>query len=284
MRQCQSSCVAEPDAWSSSPTSRPADNPPVISNLPSWLDAALFTPGLLAVMVAAFLAGGFVKGTLGVGLPLVVVPLLSLVMPSPQAIVLVAVPVVASNLWQAIETGVSVTALRRFWPLLVTLLVMTAVTVPLTLALPLRTLNALLAIAVVTTVLLTALNPKLDISPRHERFASAGVGALAGVMGGVSSVTGPVIITYLMALKLRREEFVGSVSVIYLCSALPLYASMAAYGRFRLTELALSAMALLPLALGMTLGKRLRGRLSEVWFRRALLVFLSAIALALLLK
>jgi uncharacterized membrane protein YfcA len=39
----------------------------------------------------------------GGGLPLVMVPALSLVMPAPQAISLLAIPVLAAKLWQAID-------------------------------------------------------------------------------------------------------------------------------------------------------------------------------------
>lgn len=238
----------------------------------------------LWISVAAFVAAGFVKGTIGVGLPLVAVPLMALAMPSPRAMALVAVPVLVSNSWQAWQSGISLPAARRFAPLLATLLLFTLATVPVTLAMSHRALNAALAAAVVATVLMTALQLRLHVSPRQERWASAGAGALAGVMGGVSTVTGPVVISYLMALRLPREEFVGSISVIYLFAALPLYASMAAYGRLGASELAGSTAALAPLALGMALGKRVRGRLDEAWFRRALLLFLTAVAAALVLK
>lgn len=242
----------------------------------------LADPLLLGGAVIAFVLGGLVKGTLGVGLPLVVVPLLTLALPAPTAIALVVVPVLASNLWQAWDTGVSWRGVRRFAPLIGALFACTLLTVPMTLALPARALNAMVAGAVVLAVVLTMWRPKLDI--RRETPWSLAVGALSGVMGGVSSLTGPIIISYLMALKLPRDEFVGSISIIYLGAALPLYASMAAHGRIGPGELALSALAMLPVSVGLWLGKLARGRLSEDWFRRVLLLFLCGVAAALFLK
>lgn len=246
------------------------------------MPAFLSDPLLIAGAAFAFVLGGLVKGTLGVGLPLVVVPLLTLAMPAPAAIALVVVPVLASNLWQAWDTGVSVRGVRRFAPLIGALFAATLLTVPMTLALPARALNAMVAGAVGLAALLTVWRPKLDI--RRETPWSLAVGALSGVMGGVSSLTGPLVISYLMALKLPRDEFVGSISVIYLSAALPLYASMAAHGRIGWAELAISALAMLPVSLGLWLGKLARGRLSEEGFRRVLLVFLCGVALALLFK
>ena len=238
----------------------------------------------LALGALVFVFGGVVKGTLGVGLPLVVVPLLSLGLPATQAIALVMMSVLASNLWQAFEGGLSWPGVRRFAPLIAALLLTTLITVPLTLNLPEATLRALLAGVVLLAVVLMALPLDLSMAPRHEGWWSAAVGALSGVLGGVSSLTGPIIITYLMSLRLPREVFVGTISVIYLAGALPLYGSMAAHGRIGLDDTMLSVAALLPMALGLQLGRRVRGRLSETWFRRLLFAFLVAVALLLLLR
>jgi len=238
----------------------------------------------LAVVAAAFLLGGLVKGTLGIGLPLVTMPLLSLSLPPAQAMALMLVPVLASNGWQVRDSGVSWSGVRRFWPILVTLPLCTLLTVPMTLALNDEALRRMIAGAVLLAVALNALPLRLAVGPGQERWCSAVVGALSGVMGGVSALAGPLVISYLVSLRLTREVFVGTISVIYLSSALALYGSMAARGRIGLLEVALSALALLPVALGMAAGKRLRGRLSEAVFRRLLLGMLVLVSALLLLR
>ena len=190
-----------------------------------------------------------------------------------------------SNVWQAYDSGISIVGARRFASLSVALVVTTLLTVPLTLAMSARVLNAIVAIVVILAVILMSILVKITISKQHEKIASPLIGALSGMMGGgVSSLTGPIIISYLMALKLSREEFVGSISLIFLAGALPLYASFVAYGRLGAEELALSAAAMIPVAVGLAMGKALRGRLNEGGFRRILLVFLCAVAVALLLR
>ena len=232
---------------------------------------------------AVFVAGGVVKGTLGIGLPLVSVPLLSLFIPATHAIALVAMPVLVSNAWQAFDSG-KLQSLRRFAPLIATQLVATLLTVPMTLAMSAKATNVALGVVVLLAVALLCLPLRLEVAPERERWWSAGIGALSGVMGGVSSLTGPLIISYLMSLRLPREIFIGSISLIYLGAAIPLYASMAAYGRLGGAELALSALALIPMALGLAFGRKLREHLSEIWFRRVLLTFLSLVAVVLVLK
>ena len=242
------------------------------------------TLALLGMLAGAFVIGGLVKGTLGIGLPLVTVPLLSLGLPPTLAMALMVAPVLVSNLWQARESGISWPGVRRFWPLLVTLPLCTLITVPFTLALSDDTLRDVIAGAVLLAVVLNALPLRLTISPAKERWCSAVVGVLSGVMGSVSALTGPLVISYLVSLRLAREVFIGTISVIYLGSAVTLYGSMAVQGRITERELGLSLLALLPVGLGMSVGKRLRGKLSETMFRRVLLGFLVAVAGLLLLR
>jgi uncharacterized membrane protein YfcA len=124
----------------------------------------------------------------------------------------------------------------------------------------------------------------LHISAQRERVVGVGVGTLSGLLGGISSLTGPVIITYLMALGLKRNQFVSSISIIYLGGSLPLYGAMAWHGRFGWVELGISMLALLPMAVGLRLGKAVRNRLNEQLFRRVLLVFLTLLAVLLIFK
>lgn len=236
------------------------------------------------LFLTALLAGGLVKGALGVGLPLVAVPLLSLGMPPHVAIALLVVPVLASNLWQALEGGRLLPSLQRFGGLIAAQFLATVLTVRMTLALSASQLNALLAGAVLLAVALMAWKPTLQISAQRERVVGVGVGLLSGLLGGVSSLTGPIIITYLMALQLRRDAFVGSISIIYLSGALPLYGAMLLFGRLGVGELTGSLLALLPMAAGLLAGKALRQRLDDNRFRRVLLVFLVVLALLLLFK
>lgn len=232
----------------------------------------------------AFVAGGSVNGALGVGLPLVAMPLLSLGIPSVQAIALLAIPVLLSNLLQAAEGARPVDTLRRFGGLIAAQCVATVVTVRLTLALTPAQLANMVAFAVLLAVALMALRPTLHIDPARERVVGVGVGLMSGLLGGVSALMGPVVITYLVALRLKRDEFVGSISVIYLAGALPLYGTMALHGRIGAPELLLSTLALVPMAAGLWLGRAVRRHLDETLFRRILLAFLTLLALLLFLK
>ncbi len=250
------------------------------------MDLALTAGTLVLAATAALMlvTGGVVKGALGVGLPLVSVPMLSLLVPAPQAMGLLVVPVLLSNMIQVWQGGRLREALRRFAPLMLAQLVATLLAVYWSQQLSVRALNVAIAVTVVSAVLIMALQPSGQVPERHQGWAGPAVGAIAGALGGLSSLTGPLLITYLMALRLPRETFVGSISLIYFFGAVPMYAAMLWWDRFGWTEVGLSCLAMAPVYAGMALGTRLRGRMSEQLFRRALLGFLVLLSIVLVFK
>ncbi|MFL5269081.1 MAG: hypothetical protein ACJ8AH_21230 [Stellaceae bacterium] len=56
-------------------------------------------------LVAALIFSGVVKGVLGVGLPLILVPLNTQFLDVPVAVALLTVPMIATNIGQALEGG-----------------------------------------------------------------------------------------------------------------------------------------------------------------------------------
>lgn len=228
------------------------------------------------------MAGGVVKGTLGVGLPLVVVPMLSLMIPAPQAMGIMVMPVLFSNLAQTFASRSAIGSLRRFSGLIVAQTVVTLIAVRLSTSLTLHQVNLMTAFAVISTVFLMLFGDVIHISASSERLTGLLVGGVAGFVGGVSSMTGPFLITYLIALKLKREEFVGSISLIYLFGSIPMYAAMLWFGRFGRAEIATSCLALVPIFIGIKIGNLVRERMSEKLFRGMLLGLLATLSLLLI--
>jgi uncharacterized membrane protein YfcA len=74
---------------------------------------------LLIFLAAAFLFAGFVKGVLGLGLPTVSMGLLAVTMPPAQALAIVIVPAVVTNVWQTFVGPYLRDILRRLWPLMI---------------------------------------------------------------------------------------------------------------------------------------------------------------------
>lgn len=239
---------------------------------------------LAALSAAMFAAGGVVKGTLGVGLPLLVVPLLTTILPASQAMGLLVMPVLVSNIYQALQGGLWRVSIQRFGPLMSAQVLTTLMAIQWSREWTGAALDKAMGVTVLVAVLLMVVQPRRAIEARHEKWLGPLIGAVAGVLAGVSSLTGPLIITYLMALRLPRDVFVGSVSVIYLLGALPMYGAMLFWGRFGWAEVAWSTLALVPVYAGLVLGTRLRKKLDEKQFRRLLILLLLGLGVMLLTR
>ncbi|HSR72765.1 MAG TPA: sulfite exporter TauE/SafE family protein [Kiloniellales bacterium] len=238
-----------------------------------------YSPETLLVAALAILLGGLVKGVLGLGLPLISVPLLALVMPVPAAVAVMAFPVLISNLVQIRQGTAPFAAFVRFWPLLATLIVGILLGAQLLAELDEQRLSLILGGLVIAFSLLNLASPRLELAPHHERLASPLVGFGAGLLGGFSSLYGPPLAMYLVALKLDKDRFVSAIAMAYATGSVPLYLSLAVLGILGPDEALISLGAIVPVLLGVQIGQRLRRRLPQRTFHVMILVMLLLIGI-----
>src|SRR5919107_406524 len=84
----------------------------------TWRSALQMTTDQIIFGLAVFLLAGTVKGLVGLGLPTIVIALTTLVLPLTEAIAMIALPTIFSNVWQAAVGGNFWKILRRQWPLM----------------------------------------------------------------------------------------------------------------------------------------------------------------------
>ena len=71
----------------------------------------------LFVLTAVFL-GCFVKGALGFGLPLIATPIMMFVLPLPEIVAILVLPIAIANLYQIWLNRAHWRILQKFWPLI----------------------------------------------------------------------------------------------------------------------------------------------------------------------
>jgi uncharacterized protein len=238
----------------------------------------------IAVVLVAFLAGGVVKGVLGLGLPLAAVAVMSSALPLRVAIPLLLVPVLVTNVMQAVVGGRMLEILRRYW----SMLLMSALGVWLgTMALyrvdPAYLLVTLgIVVCAYTSINLFAL--RVSFSERNIPTVGPAVGLVSGLLSGTTGSLGVPIVIYLQALGLQKDVFVQALGIAFLLTGLVWMAALIAQGGLTMTNVPVSALALVPAIAGMWAGRWLRDRLSQERFRTGLLVFLFLAGLNLIRK
>lgn len=215
---------------------------------------------------------------MGLGLPLVAVPLLSYLMPVPQAISVMTVPILLTNIYQMFRNEKIVLTLRRFWPAILFLILGIPIgTFGLT-VLKMASLDLVLGAVVIAFVLSNLLPQRFTIGPQHERWFGPPVGLVSGVIGGLSSQYGPPIGMYLLALKVPKDTFIATIAVTSEIGGITLLASLMSFHVLHLQGLVHSTLAVIPAFAGLVLGEHARNRFSQETFRKAVLLILIVTA------
>jgi uncharacterized membrane protein YfcA len=241
------------------------------------LTAALLDLPLLAALglLLVLVLGGSAKGALGIGLPLVSVPLTAQFLHLPVVIGLLTVPMVATNIGQAFEGGGTMLTLRRLWPMLGALVLGTLAGTHLLISSDRRMLNGLVGAALVLIAAVMLCQPRRRLSPSAERWGGPLIGLSAGLLGGMSGMFGPPLIVYLVGLDLHPDLFVKQISILFLAATVTLLVALGTMGGLSTTDLLISAVALLPIQLGLLLGRSLRRRIRPAFFCAAVLCVLA---------
>jgi uncharacterized protein len=168
--------------------------------------------GLLSVLVI----GGTVKGALGIGLPLVSVPLTAQFLDLPVVIGLLTVPMIATNIGRTFEGGGTVGALRYLWPIMAALMLGTLAGVRLLIGMDRYLLYGIVGSALELLAGMMLCRPHVQLSPRTEGWAGPTVGFMSGLLGGMSGLFGPLLVVYLVGLGVDPDRFVKYNSILFL--------------------------------------------------------------------
>ena len=234
---------------------------------------------LVAETLAIFLFAGFIKGIVGLGLPVLAIGLLSLVIPPAQAVALLAVPSIVTNVWQ-LAAGPHLAALtRRLWALLLASFI--AVLAGLSTGFLVADAKGYALAAVGVSLLvygLLGLAPfHIRVPARNERWLGPLIGAATGLVASATGVLSIPSVPYLEALGLRRDELVQALGLSFSVTTAALMIGLFRYGVMQMSVAALSLVALAPALAGMAAGQWVRMRIHPQAFR--VIFFLGLVAL-----
>lgn len=235
----------------------------------------------LVVIVVASGLGALIKGVTGLGYPIVAVPLIALAAGVEDAVVVVALPNFAANVflgWEAREGRDEARDLPRILvPGVVGAVVGTLVLVEV----PETPLALALALTVVAYVALSIRHAELRISEQTSHRWSPVAGGLAGLFQGAIGASGPVVATWFHGYRLSPRGYVFTITTVFGVTGLAQIVVLVAQGAFSLDRLLGAALAGVAVATMIPLGLHLRSRLGGAGFERAVLaaLLLSAVAL-----
>ena len=224
---------------------------------------------MLAFVIFVFAIAGMIKGTIGLGLPAVSMGLLTLVISPFQAATLLIIPSMVTNFWQLFAEGQVLKLIRRFWPLLLGIMVGSIWSIFPTLGHGHFQSEALLGGMLALYGLYGLFAKSMPNLAEHEHWLSPIMGYLGGALTVATGVVVIPVVPYLQSLHLKRDDLVQSLGLAFtvstLCLAVYLHLNPV---KDTPIDYQMSLIALLPALLGMWIGTKIRYRIPEQKFRK----------------
>lgn len=238
----------------------------------------------LVVALVAFALGGILKGAIGAGTPVVVIPLMSIYFDVPYAVAVFALPALLSNIWQGwqfrhalldrgfvIRLALGAAAGALFGTILLA-------------SLPSQFLSLTVGVLALLYLGFRLAKPDWQLDSALARRVVLPVGMVAGILQGAAGISAPVSMTFLHALRLTRPQFIATISVLFSAMALTQLPTLGTLGVLDGERLLVSLLACLPLFLGMPVGAWLVRHVPAHVFDRMIMALLFVISIGLILE
>jgi len=223
---------------------------------------------LLLLVTASFLLAGFVKGALGLGLPTVSMGLLAVSMPPAQAIAIVIVPAIVTNIWQTFGGPHLRDIFRRLWPLLIGTaagiwLNAGSLTGPYA-----RYTTIVLGLLLAINAIIGLSKFNFTVAPRNEKWVGGIVGLITGMISAATGVQVIPSVPFLQAIGMEKEELIQALGVFFTVATLALGLNLTGAGLLTAATALPGAVAMAASFAGMFIGQAVRTRLQPDIFRR----------------
>jgi uncharacterized membrane protein YfcA len=224
---------------------------------------------MVGFVIGVFALAGMIKGAIGLGLPAVAMGLLTLFISPFQAATLLIVPSMVTNVWQLFAEGHVLRLVRRFWSLLIGIIVGSVWSVFPTLGHGEFQSEALLGGMLMLYGLYGLFAKNMPNLAPYEKYLSPVIGYLGGALTVATGVIVIPVVPFLQSLHLKRDDLVQSLGLAFTVSTLCL-AVFLQQNRIEAMpfDYKMALIALFPALVGMWLGTKIRYRIPEQKFRK----------------
>jgi uncharacterized membrane protein YfcA len=227
---------------------------------------------LILFIAAAFLLAGFIKGVLGLGLPTVSMGLLAVTMPPGQALAIVIVPAIVTNIWQTFVGPYLRDIVRRLWPLMAGTVIgiwlnAGLLTGPYALYGP-----VILGLLLVIYAIVGLSRFSFHVARRDEKWIGGIVGVVTGLISAATGVQVIPSMPFLQAIGMEKDELVQALGVFFTTATVALAFNLTAAGLLTAATALPGAVAMAASFAGMFIGQAVRTRMQPEVFRRWFLV------------
>ena len=234
---------------------------------------------LLIFIAAAFLLAGFVKGTLGLGLPTVAMGLLAVTMQPSRAVAIVIVPAIVTNIWQTFVGPYLRDIVRRLWPLMVGTVIGIWLNAGM-LTGPFARYGGIVLGALLVIYAIIGLGKfSFSVARKNEKWIGGIVGLVTGAVSAATGVQVMPSMPFMQAIGMEKDELVQALGVFFTVATLALGFTLTSAGLLSAATALPGAVAMAASFGGMFIGQAVRSRMEPEVFRRWFLIAMILLGL-----
>ena len=217
---------------------------------------------------SSILLAGLLKGLIGVGFQTVGIAFLTIITNLPNAISLLLIPSLVTNLWQAGVGREFFPILIRLWPLIVTSSIMVWFGSKALTTVSLSYLSTLLGILIIVYSTFSLFGLRFDIKKKYEWWLTPIIGLINGMLTGMTGIFVLPCVFFFHAIGFRKNTLIQSMGILFTALTLMLIVSLKTKNILTLELSGWSALAIIPAITGVFFGQRIRKRIPEAIFKK----------------
>lgn len=227
---------------------------------------------LLIIIAAVFLLAGFVKGTIGMGLPTVAMGLLATRMTPAHALAIVIVPAIVTNIWQTFVGPYLRDIVRRLWPLLIGTVLGAWAGGGLLIGPYARYGTIVLGILLVIYAIIGLSRVRFSVPRRNETWIGGIVGVITGVISAATGVQVIPSMPFMQAIGMEKDELIQALGVFFTTATVAQAYNLTGAGLLNTSTLIPGTIGMIAAFVGMYVGQLVRSRMDADTFRRWFLI------------
>ena len=231
----------------------------------------MFEP-LLIFIAAAFLLAGFIKGVIGLGLPTVSMGLLAVMMPPAQALAIVVVPAIVTNIWQTFVGPYLRDIIIRLWPLMLGTVIGIWLNGGMLTGPYARYGTVVLGILLMIYAAIGLGKFRFNVARPNEKWVGGIVGLITGAISAATGVQVVPSMPFMQAIGMEKDELIQALGVYFTVATLGLAFNLTSAGLFSAATALPGAIAMAASFAGMFIGQAVRTRMEPDTFRRWFLI------------
>ena len=236
-------------------------------------------PVIIVAIFIAFALGGILKGATGAGAPIVTIPVMAAFYDVRIAVIIMVIPNLLTNIGQLYQFRKTI--LPRFFTIsfalgggigafLGTILLVN---------LPIKILTLSVASIVIIYILLKLIVPSWKLNYIKAKKLVFLMGAGGVVLQGSAGLSAPISITFLNSMKLKRNQFIPTISVYFGVMSIFQMPTLYYYDFLNLETIIVSCISTIVLMAFMPFGSWIAKSVSKDSFDKITLILLGFIAL-----